>query len=159
MNETPAFEGRITPLMGEYAAQMKPWVRLMSVLSFLGAAFMILVGAGFAFLGTIAESAAQDASVGVGRFGGVGGAVFGVFYALMGLLYVPPGLFLHRTASAIGRMKTGDPAPALETLLKSQKSFWRYVGVMTIIVLCLTVLAFVLGLGAALLIPALSRQS
>jgi hypothetical protein len=157
VSEATASEGRVTPLMGQYAAQMKPWVRLMSVLSFLGALVMIAVGAGFALLGTLAGAATQQATG--SRFGAVGGALIGLLYVLLGFVYIPPGVFLHRTASAIKRMKAGDPTSALEDLLKSQKSFWRYVGVLGLVSLGVMVLAFVAGIGAAVLIPMLSRPS
>jgi ABC-type sugar transport system permease subunit len=58
---------------------------------------------------------------------------------------------LNRTASAARRVGQGDQVNGLEALLKNQKSFWRFVGIVTVIVLILTVLALVLGVGAALL--------
>jgi hypothetical protein len=157
VSEAAASEGRVTPLMGQYAAQMRPWVRFMSVLTFLAAAFAMIVGAFFALALTLAGVAAQEATG--SRFGALGGAVIGVVYILLGVLYIPPGVFLHRTASAIKRMQAGDATSALEDVLKNQKSFWRFVGILSVVGICITVLAFVVGIGAAVLIPMLSRPS
>ncbi len=159
MNGTVASEGRITALMGQYAAQMKPWVRLMSVLSYIGAIFMFVVGAIIALVGSMAGSLAGGGSeeFGARGLGMIGGALLGGIYAAMGLIYLPPAIFLGRTASAIGRIQA-DQTTGFEDMLKSQKSFWRYVGILALVMIVLAVLLFVLGVGAAILIPALGRS-
>ncbi len=156
MTEGSAGEARITALMGQYAMQMRPWVRLISVLAFIGAGFMVVVGAAFALVGSLAGSALQGTNA--TAFGAVGGAAFGGIYVVLGLVFcLPPAVFLHRTASAIKRMQSGDQTSALEAVLKNQKSYWRFVGILSLIGIVAGVLAFVLGVGAAILIPLLGR--
>lgn len=143
-------EGRVTALMGQYAAQMKPWIRFISVLMFICSGLMILVGAGVALIGTLAGAAARETPGAMG-LGLVGGALLGGIYVVIGLVYLAPAVFLGRTASAIKRMQSGDPTSALEDVLKNQKSFWRFAGILTLIGIVLAVLGLVAGVGAAIL--------
>ncbi len=150
MNETPGTEARITALMGQYAVQMRPWVRFMSVLTFIASGFMILLGLGIALIGTLAGAAARETPSGLG-LGLIGGTLVGGIYLVMGALYLAPAVFLHRTAGAIKRMEAGDQTGGLEGVLKNQKSFWRFVGILTLIAIGLMVLGLVAGIGAAVL--------
>jgi uncharacterized protein involved in cysteine biosynthesis len=143
-------EGRVTPLMGQYAVQMKPWIRFISVLTFICSGLMIIVGLAVALIGTLAGAIARETPGAMG-LGLIGGAFLGGIYMLIGLVYLAPAVFLNRTASAIKRMQTGDPTSALEDVLKNQKSFWRFVGILTLVGIVLGVLALVAGVGAAML--------
>ena len=127
------------------------------VLTFLAAAFTAIVGIFVALVGTVAGIATRDTSgAGIGVLGSV---LFGWFYILLGVIYIPPGVFLYRTASAIRRMNTGDPTTALEDALKNQKSFWRFVGILSLVGIAIAVLAFIVGVLAAILVPILGRQA
>lgn len=149
MNETPGSEGRISALMGQYAVQMRPWVRLMSWLTFIGAGFMFLVGLAVVLMGVLAGG---QAATGEYPFGGaIAGTAIGCLYALMGLIYLPPAVFLRRSANAIKRMASGDQTAAFEGLLKNQKSFWRFVGILSLICIVLMVIVFIVGIGAGAL--------
>ena len=73
---------------------------------------------------------------------------------MLGLLYIFPSLFLFRYASGIASMLKEDAVRGMESALAAQKSFWRFVGILTVIVLCIyaVVLAVVVvgGIIAAL---------
>jgi hypothetical protein len=56
-------------------------------------------------------------------------------------MYILPGIFLFRYASAIKALKSDPSSPALEDALRYQKTFWRYLGILTIIMLCIFMLA------------------
>lgn len=150
MDESVTNEGRITALMGQYATQMKPWVRFISVLMFIACGFMILAGLGVMLIGTLAGAVARETPGGLG-LGLVGGGLLGGVYLLASALYFVPAFFLHRTANAVKRMQAGDQTNGLEGVLKNQKSFWRFVGILTLIFIICMVLALVLGVGAAIL--------
>jgi hypothetical protein len=79
-------------------------------------------------------------------------AVVPVFVLL--LLYIPPAVFLWQYAGRIRRLQDGGGLPALEEALTSQKSFWKYVGILAAVVLCLYAVAF---LGAGLFGTLLKR--
>lgn len=135
--------GPITPAMVSYLGDTKPWVRLLSIVGFITSGLMLLLALVIPFVGAFSR--------GFGLFGGI---AMGLMYLLMGCLYVFPSLFLYRYASAIhGLLSTGE-SRFMEVALSQQKSFWRLVGITTIVVLCLYAIGLVFlliaGIGMAL---------
>ncbi len=138
--------GGFTPLMVRHLSETKPWVRLLSILLFVSAGLMALAGGGSALVMAIGAAVSE----GEGFFELFAGIALGVIYFVMAVLYIPPALYLHRYAGSIEIVKGGGGAKAIETALGHQRSFWRFVGILTLIGMAVGVL----GVLAALIIPA-----
>jgi len=111
----------------------KPWVRFLSVLGFLGLGLLVL--------GCLAILVIPMGPMGSMPIGPRIGASFA--YLLMGLVQFPAVLFLSRYASRISRL-AGTNAPIdLEDALRAQKSFWKYLGILTLVMMILYVLVIV----------------
>ncbi|MDP2877579.1 MAG: DUF4339 domain-containing protein [Holophaga sp.] len=128
-----ASQGQVSPSIVALLRQTKPWVRLLAVLGFIGIGLM-LVGS-FAML-------ALGSSFGKGLPAGFG---FGMMlaYMLMAGIQLPAVLFLNRYASRIASLVNSNSPSDLEEALSAQKSFWRYIGILTLILLCIYALIFV----------------
>lgn len=113
--------------------QTKPWARFVAVMMFIGAAFM-LVGGGIAMIG--------GAMMGSGVRGAMP-AGLGLVYLAMGALYLAPAVFLNRYASGIQSLMQTNRMSDLERALGAQKSFWKFMGIMMIIVLA----GYAVGIG------------
>jgi len=141
----------LTPLAQQYLDQTRPWVRFMSVLIFIMAGLMVVVAV-VLLLASLAGGLGGAAGT-PDVLGGIGGALLAVFYVALALVYVAPGVYLARYATAIKLLKTDADAGRLEDALKHQKSFWRFVGIMSVVGLVLSVvfvgLAVVVGVVAA----------
>jgi hypothetical protein len=122
-----------TPAAMEMLRQTKPWVRFIAILGFivtgfivLGALIMLILGAG---------------GIASGGRGGGAAAGFGLFialvYLLMAALYFFPSLFLNRYASHINALLSNRREDSLEAALAAQKAFWRLVGIIVLVVLCI----------------------
>jgi hypothetical protein len=122
----------VTQGMFDSLQAMRPWVTFMGVMAFIGAGFMVLGG----LVMMVAGSAIP---------GGPGPAL-GVVYLVMALLYIFPGLFLVRCGGALKRLFAGGGAPALEDALSNQKSLWKFMGIVTIVMLALMVIGFVVAI-------------
>jgi hypothetical protein len=119
----------------------KPWVRLVSILGFISAGFMILIGVALLALGAAGGF--------VGELGPQFGAI-AVVYPIFGLLYLVPSVYLFQYASRIGQFISGGGQEVqLELALDSQRAFWKFVGILCIIGIVL----MVLGMLAAIAIP------
>lgn len=108
----------------------KPWVRFFSILGFLVAIFMVLGGLGMGAFGVYRIIAGgNDGYI----FGGMG-----LLYLLMAILYIYPSRSLFRYASAIGEaLQTPSKAEAVERALVHQKSFWKFIGIMVLVMMLL----------------------
>jgi TonB family protein len=135
----------LTAAAQQFLYQTGPWVRFMSIMIFIWSGIMALLG-----LAMILISIRTRIPWGHSQFPmlSVGNSAIGLFYILFAILYVAPGVFLSRHADAIGVLRVRRSARALEDALRNQKSFWRYVGILTIIhiVLGAILIVFVLFL-------------
>lgn len=112
--------------------QTRPWVLFLSVLMFLGSALLVIVG-----LAMFGMSAAMGSS------GGMPMGLMGLVYLPAAALYVYPAKKLWGYGSAIGRLTASRQVSDLEAALGEQKSFWKFLGVMTIVMFGLYILMFV----------------
>jgi len=114
--------------------QTKPWVRLISVITFLSSALMVL---GLLF---------RMMMVG-GAFGAVGAAIR-VVYIAMPVFYIIPAVFLWRYANRIEVFVRERSTVALASALEAQKSFWKFVGIFTLIVMAISAVIIVFSIAA-----------
>lgn len=126
----------------EVLRQTKPWVMFLSIMSFIGSAFMLLGGVVVMAAGAFAPSG-----------GAVPTAALGAVYIPMAFLYIYPALKLWGFSSAIGRLLASRSQMDLEAALGQQKSFWKFAGILTIVMIALYGLFFigmiVIGISAA----------
>lgn len=117
--------------------QTKPWVRLISVMCFICAVFVALAGV---VLLVVRPR---------GMPGGIGAGI-GLVYIVMATLYIAPGVFLWTYATRIGMFMRHTTPYTLASALESQKSFWKFVGIVTLIVLVvyLLIIVFAMVFGA-----------
>lgn len=125
----------------------KGWVKLMAILCFLGGGMMGLGGLVVAALGAFGGSLLAAAGEGSNPLAGIGGAVgavvLGLVYAALGGIYFYPGFKLWGYASAIEDLLKDRATATLEKALDCQRAFWKFVGVMTVVVIGLYVLVVV----------------
>lgn len=135
----------LTPLGQQYLDETRPWVRFISIVTFVMAGIMVLVGIAVLLVAVLGGLAARGHSA-LGPIGGaIGGSVVALLYMALAFLYVAPGVYLFRYASAITRLKAHASPGGLEDALRHQKSFWRFVGIMAAIGLVLAVVGLILG--------------
>ena len=77
----------------------------------------------------------------------------GMINVAVSIFYLIPSILLYRYSSAISRFLDGGDAFELGNALGFQKSFWKFVGIMTLI----SIIIAILGILAAIFIPTLSK--
>ena len=125
--------------------QTKPWARLMSILGFISIGFMAIAG-------IINMVAFPQEGGGETIFLGTFSAIMNV---LVGLLYFFPSLYLFTFSSSIGRLLDGGGVKEMEATLVNQKSFWKFIGILTLVMICIAIV----GIVAAIAIPMLVSNS
>jgi hypothetical protein len=122
----------VTDLTVEMLRQTRPWVLFISVMSFIGSAFMLLGGVAMLLMGLAMPS---------GR--GPNMAILSVFYIPMAFLYVYPALKLWSYGSSIAKVVVSRAPADLEQALAHQKSFWKFVGISMLVLIGLYVVAII----------------
>ena len=130
--ERPEGRAGVSEMAVETLRQTRPWVLFLSVMSFIGSAFMALGGLIMMVAGMFAPTT-----------GPVSPMVLGLIYFPMALLYIYPALKLWGFGSAIGRLVASRQSVDLEAALSQQKSFWKFAGITTIVMIALYGLFFV----------------
>lgn len=118
----------------------KGWVRFLSILGFILAALMIMGG-----LAVVAAGSRMGPGLGAG---------VGIVYIIFSILYIYPCIKLWQYGTSIANLMTSRSSIDLETALDKQRGFWKFVGVMAIIVISIYVLiflfAFIIGISNAI---------
>jgi hypothetical protein len=128
--------GEINPMVLEALRGTKGWVRFMAVLGFIGCAFMLLA----AFALFVTPSVARSSGLGAGM---------GLFYLIITGVYFFLALRLNQYASRIGQFLLAPDGARLVGALDAQRSFWKCLGIMTIIVIAIYILLIVVVIGSA----------
>jgi len=136
--ETPVYSpGMVDPRAVQALQGTKPWVRLCSVIGFISTGFILLAALIMLFGGAFMPTQKQAFPFAGFQF------VLGLLYAAMGVLYLFPSIKLWKYGSAILRlMSTGSNADLIEAL-EQQRSFWKFVGILILVMIALYVLAIV----------------
>jgi hypothetical protein len=141
----------LTPRARQYLDQTRPWVRFMSIMTFVCAGLMVVLALVMLVVGMVGGLAGGDHG-GLGRLGGaIGGGLVALLYLSLACVYIAPGLYLSRYAGAIRLLQTNCSAAVLEDALKHQKSFWRFIGILTIIGIVVGVIVMGLAVVAGVI--------
>ena len=118
----------------------KGWVQFLSVISFLGAAWMVLMGIAM-LVGSSAISRVQPqgSPFPIGPLY----TTMGFFYIGLAVAYLYPGIKLWKYGSRIGQLTRDRALFTLEAALNEQRAFWKYAGSMTLVMIGLMVAIFV----------------
>ena len=128
---------------GEYAIYVEtllsamrrtqPWITMFSVLSFIGGVFMGLAGVMYVTVG----------AVGRGPLGAIGPLMSLVYFAGAGIYFVSGRLLWSYRGGIVTFVASGGEPGALSMAIDRQASFWRFMGILTIVMMVLYAVLFV----------------
>lgn len=144
-----SFTAQVSPGSIQALRETRPWVLLLAVLGLIGTGLMLLAGVAMAVMGA-GFGASMPSSPAMPGFGGTGFFVgIGILYLIMALLYFYPILKLLKFSGAISRLNRSGALADLEEALRQQKSFWKFIGILAVVMIVLYVVAaIVVGAGA-----------
>ncbi len=99
----------------------RPWLRFLVIYGFVMIAIMLLAAFGLLFFGLDKPEMMPL-------------AIFYFLYGGIGFALLAP---LHRSSAALGRLASHGASACLETFATEQSSFWRRIGVITVVSLVL----------------------
>lgn len=149
--DTSIFGLSIDPSSKTHLAEAARWARFLAIVGFIMCGLIVLLGvfAGSVFSSFSGRFGGSDYG-GVSGMGGGFGAMLSVIYILGALLYFFPCLFLFRFANLMKAAIATDEQENLNKSFQNLKIMFRYVGILTIIVLTLYLIVILIAiLGAA----------
>lgn len=125
----------------DYLVETSKWGKFLAITGYIGMGFIVLLGLVF-MLGSSAFNSLANTGFPIG--------VFGLVYILMAVLYYFPVTYLYRFSSNIRKgLNTGDPE-SVSSGFKNLKSLYKFMGIFTIVILSIYVLAIVIAIPVAI---------
>ena len=123
------------------------WAKFLAIIGFIVCGLVVIMGI---FAGSLVSVFSSPYSEFGGRctFAGLG-ALAAVFYLLIALLYFFPCLFLFNFAVKMKAALIADDQDTLNISFQNLKKTFRFLGVVTIVILSIYLLIFFFGLIAA----------
>ena len=145
-------QGSLTETMLIYLKGASPWLRLVGILGFIGSGLLVLWGIVLLIIIPLGgedwyqvfEIEQLSSSLG-GAFGG-SMAIFTIGVAV--LLFIP-SLFAYRFGEKVRSFLRTGTDQDLELAFKNNKSFWKYIGIFSIVSLAFIPLLIVVGIMIA----------
>lgn len=139
-NKTDILNLAITDRANDFLKEAARWARFLAIFGFVVMGIVVLAGIGL----TTYFSALMATELGP-----MGGAILPAVYILFSLLYFFPCLYLFRFARKTRSAILASDATLLEAGFKNLKAFFRYMGMLLIILLAFYAIAIVIGVVAA----------
>lgn len=127
----------------QYLAETGRWTQFLAIMGFILTGLIVIMGLFAGTLFSALSGGQSQAMLGQGM-----GIIFGGVYVLLGLLYFFPSMYLFNFSKKLKAAILTRDNGELEDALKNQKSFYKFWGVFTIVVICFYL---VFGVFAALM--------
>jgi hypothetical protein len=121
-----------------YLKEAARWAKFLAVVGFSLCAIILLVGF---FFGSIFSSSFSELSAQTGASSNMESIIVIIYVVIIVILYFFPLLYLYNFSSKMQTALRNNDQISLNTSFKNLKSCFKYMGILTIIVLC------VYGLG------------
>ena len=133
-----------------YVSSMGKWMKFFAILSCIGAGFLVLAAIMVASVGNFMPF---DEDFGV--FGRIGMRMVGILYLVFAAVYIYPIICLFRASAAAKLAVESNDNVQMAEFLKNNKSFWKYCGILTIVLFCVYILV-IIGVAIAFVATGLS---
>lgn len=133
-----------------YLETTRKWTMFFAILGFVVIGLMLIGGlfAGSFMAKLTSKFSGSEGLEGASAVGGIASVFIFIFILIFAVIYFFPLLFLFRfsrhTKNAIATLD----AQQMELGLKNLKSYWKYIGILTIIVLSLYLLILIIAGGS-----------
>jgi uncharacterized membrane protein len=124
-----------------YLKETAKWAKFLAIIGYIGIGFLVLFSL-FMLFGMTALA---------GMFEALPLSLMGIIYLLMALLYYFPVNYLNKFANKAKRALADNDQDEINLAFKNLKSMFKFMGILTIVVLCLYALIIVVMIPAAII--------
>ncbi|MEM9547686.1 MAG: DUF5362 family protein [Bacteroidota bacterium] len=126
----------IDPASRAFLKETSKWAKFLAIVGFVFTAIIVIGGLAF---GSIMSSFSSELDSGMPAFGG---GMISVMYILIALLYFMPILYLYRFATKMQIALARDDQFELTSAFENLKSTFKFIGILTLIMLGFYALTF-----------------
>jgi hypothetical protein len=130
-----------------YLSETARWTRLLSIIGFIYCGLLVIAGL---FFGSIMAKMMTGMS-GDGGVPAMGSGFFGFFFLVGALILFFPAYYLFSFSSKMRRALRNNEQAVLTESFKNLKSFFKFYGILVIIVLSVYALALIAAIVGAML--------
>jgi hypothetical protein len=135
---------QVTNRAKNFLATAAFWGKIVSIVSFVFTAFSVLGGIAMLFMGsTLSQFDSQMGALGV-----LGGLGIALIYFLLALFCFFPSLYLFNFSQKTQTAIRSSDSLELEEAFKNLKSLFKFMGIITVVVIAIYVLIFIFALIA-----------
>lgn len=152
MEQTHHLGLTIDPVGAQEMRGFAKWAKFLSIIGFILCGLIILFGIFFgSIMGALSGMGGGENPYGeMGPGAGAIGGIAAVLYIIIAVIYFFPTLYLFQSASKVRLALDTNDQEALNTGFMKLKACFRFIGILTIILLCFYALAIIVALlGAA----------
>ena len=139
-----AFNLSVTEQAKAYLKESAKWTKFLSILGFIGIGFMVIAAL---FMGVIMGSV--GGAYNAGAMAGLSSGIITIVYLAMAALYFFPVMYLYKYSVRMKEALQSSNSDTLTEAFSNLKSHYKFIGVLTIVIISLYVLMFVITIGAA----------
>ncbi|MBF4465609.1 DUF5362 family protein [Flavobacterium sp. LC2016-12] len=150
MEETSVFEKfelQLDESAKDFLKETAKWAYFLSIIGFVGIGLLVVIAI---FAGTF-FSLMSNSVPGMAAAGGSFGIMFSIIYLIMALLYFFPVYFLNKFASNAKKAFRDNDSEALTNSFGYLKSHYKFIGILTVILLALYGVVLVFAVIAGLI--------
>ena len=147
------FSLSVEPVTKAHLSEAAKWARFLAIMGFIFLGLMVVGGivAAAVMASSMNQYGSEYGSSGAGFMMGNFGAGMAVIYILLAVLYFFPCLFLFRFAAKTKQALASNDQTDLNLGFQNLKAMFRYMGILTIVVLAFYAIALLFGIvGAAM---------
>jgi len=138
-----SFELQLTQQAQDFLKETAKWAMFLSILGFIGLAFMLLGGLAMFAAGSAIDSASGD----MGMMGAFPSSVLGAIYLIMAILYFFPVMYLFKFASNTKQAISDRNSEMLTNSLGSLKSHYKFVGILAIVMIVTYIVGIIVAIS------------
>jgi len=128
-----------------YLNESARWARFLSIIGFISCGLMVIG----AFFGSTVASLMYS-SMGSDAMSMIGGGFIAILYLMIALLVFFPSMYLYSFASKMKKAFQGNDQQVLTASLKNLKSFFKFYGIFTVVILSFYALIIIAALVGAM---------
>ena len=143
--EIEEFELQLNQSAKGFLRETAKWAYFLSILGYIGIGFIVLIaifaGAVFAYIGNLSRE--------MNSFGAMGGSFISALYLIIAVFYFFPVYYLNKFAANAKIALRDNDSKSLAASFEYLKSHYKFIGIVSLIILCLYALIIVFVAFAA----------